>query len=110
MLPYGISTPGRITRRFSTVAWAVAREVSGRIPVSSTSTSTSTSTVRGSGEILLWEVVRVVAGFPLDIASDAGLLVESDGVAGEEGFRGGSEIGTGDRHVVPRSAASNCPL
>src|SRR5208283_5560989 len=50
------------------------------------------------------EIIRLVAGFPLDVATHAGLLVCRNGFAGQHGVERGAQILSGYRNAVARAA------
>src|SRR5499427_4563592 len=58
---------------------------------------------------LLLSVSRIIAGFPLDAAADAGFLVRVDRLAGEHRIDRCAEIATSDRLVVARPAVVELP-
>src|SRR5207249_1411941 len=52
----------------------------------------------------LSEIIRLVARFPLDVATDARFLVGGNGLAGENGVERGAEVFAGDRDVAAGAA------
>src|SRR5215831_8529083 len=51
------------------------------------------------------EIVRLVPRAPLNVATEARLLVLRDRLAGEHGVKCGAQIASRHRHVAPRSRA-----
>src|ERR1035441_7070996 len=54
--------------------------------------------------ILHSEVLRLIARFPFDIAADAGLLIERNGLAGEHGIQRRPKVFAGHGDSVARAA------
>src|SRR5690348_15906617 len=68
-----------------------------------------TSTRRLLREVRLSKVVRFVAGFPFDVAADAGLLRGGGRFAAEYGIEGGAEVLAGHGLAVSGAAVVELP-